>query len=208
MISLLRLVFKGSKGDRGERGPQGERGAAGLRGHKGDRGQAFDPAAQAIILPVDVVVLSKVRDIKGLYRVRRAMQILSTFWQDQAGIAIRPSVRGDYTVVPGDTHQERHFYVYQGHPPSLYVFMDRERVGEPPVHLGEARKLDNFAIVAGIVNMDSDLAWVMVHELGHLLDLDHLDGSAMSANIDFGGSGLTPDQRTQARAAAYELGGY
>ncbi len=197
------------RGERGEPGLRGHRGDPGPVGKQGARGVCFDHI-QIIKLPVHVVTVTG--DWHEIVNTRRVMGLVKDFYSE-LGIDVQDSHSsrlmgtGMYLTYEDDSLGHWHYDASFGVRLTLYIDPEAQSVGLG--YMGQVADITGpygTAIIAG-AHGDAYTAQIMGHELGHLLGLDHEQGTFLSANINDSNL-VTTAQREALRVGAYEFGSY
>ena len=112
----------------------------------------------------------------------------------------------DAKIDLGDNLHDLHRWTIGTPTPTIYVFADEFDL-EGGVR-GLTWQHNGIAAVGGGGLENNEVNELIDHELGHLLDLDHQEGTFMRSNLDLGDRIVTPFQRTKALLNAYEMGGF
>ena len=195
---------------------KGGPGTAGEKGDKGDKGDTGDPGidatgTQLIKLPVNFVLLTSEANVNFTLPVRLAMADVKAFW-DPLGIDVQPRISGtvaDESILTFDFTKPEltngHFFGPFGGTLTIYIGSTSTRVADDVY--GEARS-DGIAIVAGTPDTSVTMAEIINHELGHLLDLGHEEGTFMREILDTHIDTVTPAQLETLKTTAYAFGGF
>ncbi len=214
-------LFGGSSTSSGTPGPEGPMGPAGPIGPEGPSGQpGADGAAgadgvgggpQLVKLPVNFVLVTSEANVSFMVGVRTAMDDIKAFWEPM-GIDVQPRISGmvaDESILTFDFTQPEltngHFFGAFGGTLTLYIGHTSTRVADDVY--GEARS-DGIAVVAGAPDTSVTMAEIINHELGHLLDLDHEEGTFMREILDTHIDTVTSDQLKTLKTTAYAFGGF
>ncbi len=152
LVKKILGLFKGEPGPagptgpRGTTGPPGNDGPPGPQGPQGTPGVADQDAAvgvRLIKLPVDVVLVSPVRNVNWLTPVRVAMDEVKRFWV-RIDIDIQCKISGlnedegilDYS---NNDLMELHYWTVRGGPLTIYVGPESTRVGPDKTSMGMRR---------------------------------------------------------------------
>ena len=169
--AFVRGLFGGGSGPRGEQGPQGD------PGPQGEPGPPGAPGATPPTLRLNLVAVNQTTDMDAVYKARRVMKEVKEFWDD-LGIKVNGRVVGLQAQVAD--WQSTHFYDGPGEDGLTVYLIDEWRVGDG--HLGEAFLVDDYALVAGKWP-DENVTVTVNHEVGHLLDLPHMEDTFMREDI-------------------------
>ena len=196
----------GPSGPAGPAGPLGPPGADGATGADGVGG-----GDQMIKLPVNFVLVTSEANVNFMVGVRTAMADVKAFWEP-IGIDVQPRISGmvaDESILTFDFTQPEltngHFFGPFGGTLTMYIGHLSTRVADDVY--GEARS-DGIAVVAGAPDSSVTMAEIINHELGHLLDLDHEDGTFMREILDTHIETVTPAQLERLKTTAYAFGGF
>ena len=200
---------QGATGPTGPAGPQGPAGPTGAEGAASADG--VGGGVQMIKLPVNFVLVTSEANVNFMLGVRTAMEDVKAFWEP-IGIDVQPRISGmvaDESILTFDFTKPEltngHFFGPFGGTLTLYIGHTSTRVAEDVY--GEARS-DGIAVVAGAPDTSVTVAEIINHELGHLLDLDHEDGTFMRENLDTHIDTVTPAQLAALKTTAYAFGGF
>ena len=174
---------------------------------------AWDTAL--VTLPLTLVVAGPDRNLNTLPSVHEAGHASTEFW-GKLGIRLAVRVVGLQTpLLPTGIFllslQQAHFWDVRPTGLAVYVWPAASRVGIDSQALGEAFGTEGFgslAVVAGDVLQPgggSMLDEIVDHEVGHLLGLDHAEGTFMSVVLELHNRVVTPAQRKWLRAAVRKL---
>ena len=160
-----------------------------------------------IPLPVEfVMVASDHGNLNRLPHLLTAAANSKVFWQT-LGIQLSVNVRALHTPLKPegsyfDELQRLHHWDLGARPPAIYVFSDEGNI-ETDL-LGKAFG-GGIAVAAGNVLQPgggSLLDEIIDHELGHILGLDHEDGTFMRAQLEIVERNVTPIQKQKLRTNA------
>lgn len=160
-----------------------------------------------IPLPVEfVMVASDYGNLNRLPHLMAAAANSKVFWQT-LGIQLAVNVRGLHTPLKPvglyfDELQRLHHWNLGARPPTIYVFGDEGTI-ETDL-LGKAFG-GGIAVAAGNVLQPgggSPLDEIIDHELGHILGLEHEDGTFMRAELETVERNVTAIQKQQLRTNA------
>lgn len=213
MLGWIRNLFgqpvPGPTGPAGPQGPSGPVGAAGPPGPAGAPGATAGSTDTGLIkLPVEVVVVaSDFGNLNRLPSVLQAVEASKVFWA-QVGIALRPTVsafQADEGILDFAANDLSilHYWQIRKRLPTLYVGSESARVGGAENVLGRAS--NGLAIVAGNTPVPGGgtlIDEIIDHELGHILGLDHEEGTFMRAALETTNRTVTDAQRTVLRESA------
>jgi hypothetical protein len=209
-------LFKSGTGTAGATGDKGDKGDEGDKGDKGDKGEKGDPGvdatgAQLIKLPVNFVLITSEANVNFIVGVRTAMEDVKAFWEP-LGIDVQPRISGmvaDESILTFDFTQPEltngHFFGPFGGTLTMYIGHTSTKVADDVY--GEARS-DGIAVVAGAPDTTVTMAEITNHELGHLLDLSHEEGTFMREILDTHIDTVTTAQLETLKTTAYAFGGF
>lgn len=164
-----------------------------------------------IRLPVNVVVITPYRSRNELDVVEAAMKQSVGFWREQVGIHIQSNVRGWHTTVDlqdgflGDNLHDILRWEIGLPKPVVYVFAQANYLVD--LGLGAAWPWNGIAAVAGHA-VYVPMGMIIDHELGHLLGLDHEEGTFMRSALETENRAVSIFQKVTLLENAYRLGGF
>ncbi len=161
-------------------------------------------------LDVLLVVVVRVEDERGinvLAGVQAAANESVRFWREDAGIDVRFTVHGEKMLID-DPSYDRLFELFstasrwnvRGPLPVIFMIPHLDRLAGKN-WLGLAWEPFGFAVIAGentsVTNETLD------HELGHLMNVDHEEGTFMRPTIEEHGNVVTEEQKIKLHESEY-----
>ena len=172
--------------------------------------QNFQSLLYVIRLPVEIVLVAA--DHGNLNRLPHLMTAganSKVFWRT-LGIQLSVNIRALQTPLKPeglylDELWRLHHWNLGARPPTIYVFSEQSRIDS--TKLGEAFGRE-IAVAAGNVLQpggESLLDEIIDHELGHVLGLDHEDGTFMRAELEIIERKVTAKQKQTLRNSVKEM---
>ena len=164
----------------------------------------------AIPLPVEFVMVAEDHgNLNRLPHILTAADHSKLFWRE-LGIHLSVNVRGVQTSLKPeglylDDLQRLHYWDLGARTPTIYIFSDEANIETDK--LGKAFG-NHIAVAAGNVLQPgggSLLDEIIDHELGHILGLEHANGTFMRDQLEIVDRNVTPVQKQTLRTNAREM---